>query len=104
VELGIRRGAVDDFSGEWNSVVTIAMGSSDRQYYSMNQATSMLNNFFAAHRPISFKFSRIDDRSSSPYATGRLVYIRKGVQESVQIYISFSRVDARWVITQFNIY
>jgi hypothetical protein len=104
IENGIRKCAVEEFDKELGAIVTIAIGSGERGYFSMNQAASVISEFFSGHRPISFEFSRIHEKGAAPYATGRLVYIQKGNQESVQVYVSLTRQDSRWVINQFNIY
>jgi len=104
IENGIRKSAVKDFEKEFGTTVTIAIGSAERGYFSMNQAASVLSEYFSGRRPVSFKFSRIHDTGAAPFATGRLVYLQKGNQESVQVYVSLTRQDVRWVISQFNIY
>jgi hypothetical protein len=104
IEWGIKNGSVDEFEKELGIIVSIAIGSGERGYYSMNQAASMLSNYFSGRRPITFMFSRIHEKGSVPYATGRFVYVHKGNQESAQVYVSLTRQDSRWVINQFNIY
>jgi hypothetical protein len=104
IENGIRKCAVEEFDTQLGAMVTIAIGSGERGYFSMNQAASVLSEYFSGRRPIFFEFSRIHEKGSTPYATGRLIYIQKGNQESVQVYVSLTRQDSRWVINQFNIY
>jgi hypothetical protein len=104
IEHGIRVCSVEEFDKELGAMVSIAIGSGERGYFSMNQAASVLSEYFSGRRSISFEFSRIHEKGGAPYATGRLVYIQKGNQESVQVYVSLTRQDSRWVINQFNIY
>ena len=104
IEYGIRMCTVEEFEGELCAMVSIAIGSGERRYFSMNQAVSVLSGYFSGRRPISFEFSRIHEKGAAPYATGRFVYIQKVNQESVQVYVSLTRQDSRWVINQFNIY
>jgi hypothetical protein len=104
IESGIRKCAVEEFDKELGALVTISIGSGARGYFSMNQAGSVLSEYFSGRRPISFEFSRVHEKGGTPYATGRFIYIQKGNQESVQIYVSLTRQDSRWVINQFNIY
>ena len=104
VEHGIQKCAVQEFAKELGSMVSISMGSAERGYFSVNQAASVLSGFFSGRRPISFEFSRINGKGAAPYATGRFIYIQKGNQESVQVYVSLTRQDSRWVINQFNMY
>ena len=104
IENGIRKCSVEDFEKELGTTVSLAIGSGERGFFSMNQAASVISEYFSGRRPISFEFSRIHEKGSAPYATGRLVYVQKGKQESVQVYVSLTRQDSRWTINQFNIY
>ncbi len=104
IESGIRKCTVEEFDKELGTIVSIAIGSGERGYFSMNQAASVLSEYFSSRRPISFEFSRIHEKGPVPYATGRLVYVQKGNQESVQVYVSLTKQDSQWVICQFNIY
>jgi hypothetical protein len=104
IENGIRKCSVEDFERELGALVSIAIGSGERGYFSINQAVSVLSEYFSGRRPVSFEFSRIHEKGEAPYATGRFIYIKKGNQESVQVYVSLTRQDSRWVINQFNIY
>jgi hypothetical protein len=104
IEHGIRMFTVEEFNRELGAIVSISIGSGERGYFSMNQAASVLSGYFSGRRPVSFEFSRIHEKGAAPYATGRLVYFQKGNQESVQVYVSLTKQDSRWVISQFNIY
>jgi hypothetical protein len=104
IENGIRKSVVNEFEKDFGTTVTIAIGSAERGYFSKNQSASVLSEYFSTRRLVSFKFSRIHETGVAPFATGRLVYLQKGNQESVQVYVSLTRQDDRWVISQFNIY
>ena len=104
IEYGIQSGTVQQYETEFAAVVSITIGSGERGYFSNNQAASIVSGYFSERRSISFEFSRIHEKGAAPYATGRFVYVQKGNQESVQVYVSLKRQDSRWVIGQFNIY
>jgi ribosomal protein S20 len=104
VEKGIKTGKVEEYEKEINNLVSIAIGSNEQGYYSTNQALSILVGYFSERRSISFDFTKIHETGTSPYATGRFVYLHKGVQESAQIYVSLTLQDSIWLISQFNIY
>lgn len=104
VEQGIKISAVNEFEKELGAMVSVTIGTSEHGYYSVNQAASVLSGYFSGRRPLSFEFSRIHKKDSAPYATGRFIYVQKGIQESAQIYISLIQQDSTWVINQFNIY
>ena len=104
IEKGIRTCAVNEFDKDFSNIVSIAIGSGERCYFSTNQAISVLTGYFSGLRSVSFDFSSIHEESSTPYATGRLVYVQRGIKESAQVYVSLTRQESRWVVNQFNIY
>jgi hypothetical protein len=104
VEQGIRGGNLREFEGDLGTMISLSIVTDERGYFSTNQAFSVLSKYFSSRRPISFKFSKIYEKGSTPYATGRYMYVQKGNQESAQIYIALTRLESRWVISQFNIY
>jgi hypothetical protein len=104
IEHGLQTNSVDEFENELSAMVSITIISGERGYYSVHQAVSVLSGYFSERRLISFEFTRIYDKDSTPYATGRFVYVHKGVQETAQVYVSLTQQAARWVISQFNIY
>jgi hypothetical protein len=104
VEHGLQNNSVDKFKNELGEIVSITMSSGEHGYYSSNQTVSVLVGYFIERRLVSFKFSRIYEKDPTPYATGRFVYIQKGIQKSAQVYVSLTQQDSQWVISQFNIY
>jgi len=104
VERGILGGSVEGFGTRFAKQVSMTISGGESGYYSSGQASLILQNFFSTRKPTQFAFSRMNDSLASPYATGRLSFIRRGSKESVQIYVSLTRQESRWVITQFNIY
>jgi hypothetical protein len=104
VEYGLQNNSVDKFKKELGEIVSITMSSGEHGYYSTNQAVSVLVNYFSERRLVSFKFSRIHEKDSAPYASGRFIYVQKGIQKSAQVYVSLTQQDSLWVISQFNIY
>lgn len=104
VEFGLRTNSIDDFKDELGEIVSMTIGTGEHGYYSANQAVSVLVNYFSERRLSSFRFSRIYEKGDMPYATGRFTCIQKGIQKSAQVYVSLTRQDSLWVISQFNIY
>jgi hypothetical protein len=104
IELGLQNNTVDKFKKELGEIVSMTMSSGEHGYYSANQAVSVLVNYFSDRRLVSFGFSQIHEKDSAPYATGRFIYVQKGIQKSAQVYVSLTQQDSRWVISQFNIY
>jgi hypothetical protein len=104
VEHGLQNNAVDKFKKRLGEIVSMTISSGEHGYYSANQAVSVLINYFSERRLVSFKFSRIHEKDSTPYATGSFIYVQKGIQKSAQVYVSLTQQDSQWVISQFNIY
>lgn len=104
VEGGIKSGKVEIFDNEFGAMISMNITSGEHGYFSSNQASSIISNYFSNRRTVSFDFSRINDKKPTPYATGRYIYVKTGNQESMQVYISLTLQDTRWVINQFNIY
>ena len=74
-------------------------------YFSENQLMYILQNFFGSRVIMrQFKFSTIDESETGPYATGSGNFMYRGHRELLQIYVALSKLDDRWVITQFNVY
>ena len=104
VELGLQNNAVDKFKKDLGEIVSMTISSGEHGYYSANQAVSVLVGYFSERRLVSFKFSQIHEKNSAPYATGRFIYVQKGIQKSAQVYVSLTQQKSLWVISQFNIY
>jgi hypothetical protein len=67
VELGLQSNAVDKFKKELGEIVSMTISSGEHGYYSANQAVLVLIGYFSERRLVSFKFSRIHEKDSTPY-------------------------------------
>ncbi len=104
IESGLLEGDIAKFSRHFDKQIFVNISSGEGGYFSSEQAASLLQHYMSTRKVISFKFSRFSDKGLTPYATGRLVSIFRGIQESAQIYVSCSQQSKEWVIGQFNIY
>ncbi len=104
IQNGISKGDAAILSPHFGSQVYISLKGSEGSYYSANQALFVLQNFFSLHRPISFAFSTRGESDEIPFATGRGYFNARGVRESVQIYVSLTQYEGRWVVAEFNVY
>jgi len=104
IELGIASGSVDNFSDAFSLSLSLSVGTVERGLYSANQAKAILSEYFNGRRVTGFLFSRIKYTAANPYATGRISFIRRGNQESAQVYVLLSLQNSHWKISQFNIY
>ncbi|MBI3586380.1 MAG: DUF4783 domain-containing protein [Ignavibacteriales bacterium] len=104
LEAGILKSTLTASPAFFASQVYVNITEGESGYFSANQVTSVLQNYFSSRKPVSFSFSRLSDKGSTPYATGRFTFISKGNRESVQIYVSLTMQESKWVVSQFNIY
>jgi hypothetical protein len=104
IEQGMINGLVENFSDAFALSLSLSVGTVERGLFSANQAKAILSEYFSARRITNFSFSRIKYTSVNPYATGRIVYIQKGKQESAQVYVLLALQNSHWKISQFNIY
>ena len=104
IEQGIVNASLSSASPSFAQQVFVNMSGGESGYFSANQTVSVLQRYLSSRTSLSFEFSRFGDTGATPYATGRLTSISRGRRESAQIYVSLRHQDARWVITQFNIY
>ena len=84
--------------------VKISLLGAEIGYFSENQVTSILENYFNSRRVVDFKLPSIKTSDEGPYATGGGHWNIKGKQEKFQVYITIAEQEKRWVITQFKIY
>jgi hypothetical protein len=104
IESAIIAGKIDKFSDHFDKQVFVNITRGESGYFSSDQATSLLQHYLSTRKVVSFRFTRSSEKGFTPYATGRLVTIYNGSQESAQVYVSCSWQKSGWVIGQFNIY
>lgn len=104
VETALVAGDVSSLSPSLAKQVSMTIQGNESGFFSSAQALTILKNFFSSRKPTQFSFSRMNDSVQHPYATGRLDFVHRGSRESVQVYVSLTRQDSAWVISQFNIY
>jgi len=104
VEKGISTSALRLFASYLGPQVHLSISGQQDSYFSANQTAAVLQSYFERLKPVTFAFTRLQEKGENPYATGRLTYVSKGNRESVQIYVSLAQHDSKWVISQFNVY
>lgn len=104
VERGVFEGNVGTFSKYFGFQVYVSLPGGENGYYSANQAYYILQNYFGGRRPQSFRFSTYGESDSVPYATGAGRFEVRGSVETVQVYVSVSNLNKKWVLSQVNIY
>ena len=104
IQRGVTASDVNLFSKHFAKQVYVDLPGDEGGYFSENQLFYILQNFFASRLTRQFKFSTIDETDTGPYATGSGNFMYRGHRDILQIYVALSRLDDRWVITQFNVY
>ena len=119
IQRGIGRGDPGLFLRHFARQVSIYVRGGESGYYSANQAYYILKSFFDSRRILGFRFSTVfdpgehapkpgealtDEPESAPYATGGGTFLMKGGREPFQVYVAISKIDGRWLVTQFNVY
>ena len=104
IQNAVNGGDVRLFSGHFAKQIFISLGENENGYFSANQATLVLQDYFSSKRNVKFNFSTSDLNGETPYATGGGTYFLRGMIRHFQIYVSFIFADGRWVISQFNVY
>ncbi|MBI4418685.1 MAG: DUF4783 domain-containing protein [Ignavibacteriales bacterium] len=104
VERGITSGTIGSLSPLFGKQVSMTIRGSESGVFSSAQALTILKNYFSGKKPAQFSFTRVVDGTSNPYATGRMTFVSRGNKESVQVYVSLTRQDSDWVLSQFNLY
>ena len=104
IEQSLQKNTIEELENIFTPMVSVTIGQGTHGYYSSNQAFSIISGYLSERHLISVEFSQLFVNGATPYATGRLFYIQKGVRESVQVYVSLVYSDSLWCINQFNIY
>jgi hypothetical protein len=104
VEKGIIAGDINAFSAHLGSQVAITMSGDRSDYYSPNQAFSILKNFFGLRKTVNFSFTTRQESFRRAYGTGGGSFVRRGKKEHLQIYVMLNPIEGHWVITQIHIY
>lgn len=104
VQRGILQGNVGLFTQYFSPQIYLNVQNIGDGYYSSNQASSLLENFFNMRRTLNFKLSTYVTDVTMPYATGGGLFVYRGSRETLQVYVSLVKHQGRWVIAQFNVY
>ncbi len=104
IERGIAEGSIASQEDLFGATVTLRVLSDDPGRVSGSQARSILAGFFRVHKIVSFSFTKIDRQSDRPFATGRLIWIERGMRRSAQLFVALQRHAERMTISHFNVY
>lgn len=100
---GLKNGEISSFAPYFRNETYISLLNGNSNYYSVNQAYYVLQDFFAVYRAINFRYSNIVTNTNSPFAYGTYVYFFRGARNTAQVFISLKREKRKWIIAQFTI-
>ncbi|MDI6766347.1 MAG: DUF4783 domain-containing protein [Bacteroidota bacterium] len=92
------------FSKYFAKQVYVSLNRDESSVYSSNQTLYILQNYFSSRRIVNFEFSKINISELTSYAIGEGTVKFRGIQESINIYLTISKKDGNYVITQIKVY
>jgi hypothetical protein len=104
LETALFSASLKGMSGRFGRQVFVNLKGGESGYFSSNQAPYVVEEYFAGRKVIGLRFSATQDRESSAFATGSGTIKYRGSVQQLQVFVSFVRLDGRWVITQLNVY
>jgi hypothetical protein len=104
IQQGLAQSDIKIFSNHFARELYLNLRGGESGYYSSDQASYILQNFFRSRRTINFKFSTVSEVGEMPYATGGGIFLKRGTRETLQVYVGLTKYHEKWVITQFNVY
>ncbi|OLD67944.1 MAG: hypothetical protein AUI33_09995 [Ignavibacteria bacterium 13_1_40CM_2_61_4] len=104
IQEGIRKSDLNAYSRHFARQVYLNLPGREGGYFSENQASYILKDYFKQQRPLSFKFSTMSEQENTPYATGGGTFFHRGNAEIFQVYVALKKSDDRWTIAQFSVF
>jgi hypothetical protein len=99
----IASGDSRSISAQLNAKVFLTLFTGESGYYSAEQATYILRNFFQAHIAVSFSFHNTNVTGESAFGVGTLTFTKRGQRGSAQVFISLAAGKQSWRITQITV-
>ncbi|MBU1100693.1 MAG: DUF4783 domain-containing protein [Bacteroidetes bacterium] len=103
IEAGIDKNDISLFSDYFSDNTYLSLRRSSSGYFSNNQVHHVLKDFLSVNQNISFRFNKINIDAKRPYGTGLYVFTNKGRRDSAVIYVSLTKIDEFWKISQISI-
>jgi hypothetical protein len=103
VQKGVAGGSVQEFSRHFGSQVFIQLPETEGAHYSARQAFYVLDLFLQNHKTLAVTLTPYGLSEANPYATGKAVFVLRGVRQDAHVYVALSLRGDRWMITHFSI-
>jgi hypothetical protein len=103
VQKGVAGGSVQDFSSHFGSQVYIQLPETEGAHYSARQAFYVLDLFLQNHKTLAVSLSPFGLSESNPYATGKAIFVMRGVRQDAHVYVALSLRGEKWMISHLSI-
>ena len=103
IEDAFRLGDVNKISDLLDANTHFSFTSDLTGYFSYSQIINLLEDYFKTYKPLKFRFSSRSFQTSSPFAWGEYVYLKRGIRGSHKIFISIQNVSGKFRISQISI-
>jgi hypothetical protein len=104
LEKQLREGTTNVIAQLAGSSIFLSLPGFEGSIVSANQARVIVQEFFGRRAMRGFEFTQRGLSNGNPFATGRMTAVFRGEMESYQVYVAFTRVDRRIILSQLNIY
>ena len=84
--------------------VALFLSSGENGLYSAGQSVQLLEGLLGSDKPLGIEFNAVRSSDPHPYAAGNISLLQHGSVKTKRFYISLSRTETGWVISQFNVY
>lgn len=102
-EIGVKTGAVKEFSDYLYSETYISLETGVASYFSANQSFYILKEYLSHYKPINFKIIKVSSNNEKHFAIGKLVYNKDGIKGESQVFVSLKLENEQWKIYQITI-
>ena len=102
-EIGVKTGAVKEFSDYLYSETYISLETGVASYFSANQSFYILKEYLSHYKPINFKIIKTSSNNEKHFAIGKLVYNKDGIKGESQVFVSLKLENEQWKIYQITI-
>ena len=99
----IAAGDSRSISAQLNMKVFLTLFTGESGYYSAEQTTYILRNFFQTHSAASFSFHNTNVTGESAFGVGTFAFTKRGQRGSAQVFISLAAGKQSWRITQITV-
>jgi hypothetical protein len=99
----IAAGDSRSIGAQLNTKVFLTLFTGESGYYSAEQTTYILRNFFQTHSAASFAFHNTNVTGESAFGVGTFAFTKRAQRGSAQVFISLAAGKQSWRITQITV-